>query len=65
MSQLLLRAAPGLKVPMDGQPHRYITDAETVSVPESAYYLRCIDYGDLVRINPAPADPESKPKGAK
>ncbi|MDO4693049.1 MAG: DUF2635 domain-containing protein [Eikenella sp.] len=59
---LWVRAAPGLKVPMDGQPHRYITDAEPVAVAATAYYLRCLDYGDLVRVT---AEAEAAPqKGA-
>ncbi|QMT39996.1 DUF2635 domain-containing protein [Neisseria shayeganii] len=59
---LLVQAAPGLKVPMDGQPHRYITDDTPVAVAETAYYLRCLDYGDLVRVTPEAAAPQ---KGAE
>lgn len=52
-----VRAATGLKVPMAGKPHEYITDQEAVAVPDAAYYRRCIDYGDLVVVadNPKPA----------
>ncbi len=53
-----VRAAAGLQVPMSGKPHEYITDQETVEVPNAAYYLRCIHYGDLVIV-------EDKPKGNK
>ena len=42
-----LIATAGLKVPMEGKPHDYITDAEPVIVPDSAYYQRRISDGDL------------------
>lgn len=54
---LKVRAAPGLKVPMAGKPYEYITDKVAVEVPNAAYYLRCIHYGDLIV--------ETKPKGRK
>jgi len=52
------RAATGRQVPMAGKPHEYITDQEAVEVPNAAYYLRCIHYGDLVIV-------EDNPKGNK
>lgn len=55
-----VRAAAGLLVPMAGKPNEYINDQEPVDVPRAAYYLRCIDYGDLVVVE------ETKPaKGGK
>lgn len=60
MEALIVCAAPGLQVPMEGQPRRYIGETP-VAVPQSAYYLRCLEYGDLIRVTPdAP-----KAKGAK
>ena len=56
---ILVRAAAGLKVPMEDNPHRYIDEHQAVAVKESAYYLRCLEYGDLVR------EPESDPQNAK
>lgn len=56
---VLVRAAAGLKVPMEGNPHRYIDEYQAIAVEESAYYLRCLEYGDLVR------EPESDPQNAK
>ena len=47
-----LIAATGLKVPMEGKPHDYITDAEAIVVPESAYYQRRITDGDLIEVVP-------------
>ncbi|MCP2041778.1 hypothetical protein L1281_002394 [Neisseria sp. HSC-16F19] len=60
MPTLYVKAAPGLRVPMEDKARRHIGDTP-VTVPESAYYLRCIEYGDLIRVSPeAP-----KAKGAK
>lgn len=57
---MLVIAAPGLKVPKEGKPRDYITDADPVEVSESAYYLRRITDGDLIETaEPAPA---AKPK---
>lgn len=44
------KAATGLKVPMEGKPHDYITDAVAVDVPDSAYYQRRISDGDLIEV---------------
>ena len=53
-----VQAAPGIKVPMEDKPHDYITDAEAVDVPETAYYQRRITDGDLL-------DASAKPKTSK
>ena len=45
---ITVKAAPGLRVPMEGMPRRYITDAAAVAVPDSAYYRRRMTDGDLV-----------------
>lgn len=45
-----LIAATGLKVPMEGKPHDYITDTKGVVVPDSAYYQRRITDGDLIEV---------------
>lgn len=44
-------AAPGLQVPKEQKPREYITQDEEVEVPESAYYLRRVADGDLVRTD--------------
>jgi hypothetical protein len=46
-------AAPGLRCPMEGAPRKYITDAEAVEVPESAYYKRLEADGSLIIVRPA------------
>lgn len=43
-----VKAAPGLKVPMEDKPHDYITDTEVADVPDTAYYQRRVSDGDLV-----------------
>ncbi|WP_024302224.1 DUF2635 domain-containing protein [Pseudogulbenkiania sp. MAI-1] len=45
-----VKAAPGLQVPKEDKPREYITDAEPVEVPNSAYYLRIVAEGDLVTV---------------
>lgn len=45
-------AEKGIKVPKEDKPREYITDAEAVDVPETAYYLRRIADGDLVTVKP-------------
>ncbi|MBU1040377.1 MAG: DUF2635 domain-containing protein [Proteobacteria bacterium] len=47
---MLVKAAPGLKVPREDKPREYITDAKAVDVPESVYYRRCLAQGDLVPV---------------
>ena len=58
---ILVRAATGLKVPKEGEPHRYINEHQAVAVEESAYYLRCLECGDLVRESEAESKAESEP----
>ncbi|MFA7465579.1 MAG: hypothetical protein WCY54_11040 [Syntrophales bacterium] len=50
-------AAQGLKCPLEGNPRKYITDAEPVDVPGTAYYKRLVKDGSLVI---APAKPAGK-----
>lgn len=55
---MLVKAAPGLKVPLEGKPRSYITDTPPdgevgFTVPDSAYYLRRVADGDLVVVDPA------------
>ena len=52
---MFVKAAPGIKVPKEDKPREYITDADPVELPDSAYYLRRVADGDLV---PATAKPK-------
>lgn len=45
---LYVKALPGLRVPMEDAPRRYIDDVTAVNVPATAYYLRRLNDGDLV-----------------
>lgn len=45
---MLAKAAPGLKVPKEGKPRDYVTDALIEDLPDTAYYLRRMTDGDLV-----------------
>jgi len=58
---MLVKAAPGLKVPKEAKPREYITDAKTVEVPESVYSRRCLAQGDLVLAEQPAKKPGAKP----
>ncbi|MFT8209742.1 MAG: hypothetical protein ACMZI0_02300 [Symbiopectobacterium sp.] len=45
-----VKAAPGIQVPREDNPHRYIGPDEVVTVARSAYYLRQIGAGDLLIV---------------
>lgn len=45
---MLVKAAPGLQVPMENNPKKLITDSDPVDVPETIYYRRLRDDGSLV-----------------
>ncbi|MDP3841054.1 MAG: hypothetical protein Q8Q81_00460 [Oxalobacteraceae bacterium] len=47
---LHVKAAPGLRLPKEGNPHTYITDAEPVEVEACHYYRKAISDGDLVAL---------------
>lgn len=58
-------AAPGLRVPHERHPRKYITGDGTVVVPATAYYLRRVSDGELVEVDDAPpaaAGKADKPK---
>lgn len=48
---LHVQAAPGLKLPKEGDPYNYITDAAPVEVADCHYYRRAIIDGDLLALN--------------
>lgn len=49
MAQIKVKAAPGLKFPMERNAKKHIT-GEPVTVESSAYYRRAIADGDLVLV---------------
>jgi hypothetical protein len=66
-----VKAAPGVRVPMQGAARRYIDDSAEVSVTRTAYYIRRIKDGDLVQTDlpaaakaaPAPATTTPQARG--
>lgn len=62
-----VKAAAGLKVPMEGKPRQYILDTgKGVEVPDSAYYKRLVRDGSLIDVNhPAAPQPAADKKGGK
>ena len=55
MKTLEIKAAPGVSVPLEDKPRKYIEGGESFSVPDTAYYRRRIADGDLVETAPAKA----------
>ncbi|AOJ13153.1 MULTISPECIES: hypothetical protein [Burkholderia] len=46
-----VKAAPGVRVPMDGAPRKYIEDDKAIDVDETPYYLLRVKDGDLIRTD--------------
>lgn len=59
---MLVTAAPGNRVPMAGEPRKFIEHApdEPVDVPDNSYYQRRIASGELVKAKPRGANPAAK-----
>lgn len=57
---MLVKAAPGVRVPVEGSPHRYIEDTP-VNVEDTAYYRRRMADGDVVLVE-ASATPNATTK---
>lgn len=50
---MLVRAADGLRVPMEHAPRSYIT-TKPKEVPDTLYYRRRLAAGDVVVVDPKP-----------
>ncbi|AXP38818.1 DUF2635 domain-containing protein [Haemophilus influenzae] len=48
---MIVKAAPGVKVPLENQPYTYI-EQEPVEVDDSVYYQRRIADSDLIEVQP-------------
>nr|DAR93721.1 MAG TPA: Protein of unknown function (DUF2635) [Caudoviricetes sp.] len=48
---MIVKAAPGVKVPLENQPYAYI-EQEPVEVENTVYYQRRIADGDLTEVQP-------------
>ncbi|ELD0485512.1 DUF2635 domain-containing protein [Escherichia coli] len=49
MNKMKVKAAPGVKFPMEDNARKYIT-TEAVSVENTAYYRRAVQDGDLILV---------------
>lgn len=58
-------ATVGLKVPQEGNPRNYITDAEAVEIEPTAYYLRRLADNELQEVGADQANPTGKAGTAK
>jgi len=53
MKTITVKAAPGLRVPYETDYRKTIGEKAQETVPTSAYYLRRIADGDLIRVEKA------------
>lgn len=53
MKSIYVQAAPGLKLPIQGAPQSYITDAAPIEVEDCHYYRKALIDGDLVEFTGA------------
>ena len=60
MPTLLVKAAAGIKYPLQGCPSKYITDAESQEVEATAYYHKALLDGDLVLVTESAPAPKTK-----
>ncbi len=50
MNKMKVKAAPGMKFPMEDNARKYIT-TEAVAVENTAYYRRAVQDGDLILVD--------------
>lgn len=48
---LKVKAAPGIKAPLEHKPKSYITSDRIVAVEDSHYYRSMINDGDLIKVS--------------
>lgn len=53
MNKMKVKAAPGVKFPMEDNARKYIT-TEAVNVENTAYYRRAVQDGDLILVKDEP-----------
>ncbi|HBD3077833.1 TPA: DUF2635 domain-containing protein [Escherichia coli] len=53
MNKMNVKAAPGVKFPMEDNARKYIT-TEAVTVENTAYYRRAVQDGDLILVRDEP-----------
>lgn len=56
-----VQAAPGIKVPREDDPRKYITDTEPVELEMTGYYIRRMSDGDLVEAPVSAPAPVAAP----
>lgn len=50
LDPIKVKAASGIKYPLEGMPSKHVTDGDAVEVPDTAYYRKAIGDGDLVLV---------------
>lgn len=64
MTNINVKATPGLRVPREDNGREYITDDKETPVEQTAYYLRRLADGDLVEVKNPPASDQAPPADA-
>lgn len=62
MKTLTVTAAPGVSVPMEDKPRKYIAGEKSFTVPATVYYRRRIADGDLIEETAEPEHTAAKVK---
>lgn len=60
MSKIKVIAAKGLNVPREDNARRYISDAASLEVENTAYYQRQVMAGDLIVVTSSDKNTKSK-----
>ncbi len=66
MTSMKVKAAPGMKFPMEDNARKYIT-TEALTVENTAYYRRAVQDGDLILVKDETetAEQDTSPEKAK
>lgn len=66
MTSMKVKAAPGMKFPMEDNARKYIT-TKAVTVENTAYYRRAVQDGDLILVTEEPetAEQDTGPEKTK
>jgi hypothetical protein len=54
LDPIKVKAASGIKYPLEGTPSKHIAGGDTVEVPDTAYYRKAISDGDLALVTAPP-----------
>lgn len=65
VNTMKVKAAPGVRIPFQGAPRKYIPDDKWVDVPRNAYYIRRWKEKDLMRSDADPTPSTTSAEAAE